>query len=75
MTDKEWAREVERALAAEGLPWRVSAAWVEQVGSTLCADLVDMRSGMERSVRLPRLVFRTEAERRAEILRQHAKRL
>ena len=70
MTQKEWTREVERALAAAGLPWRVAAAWVEQVGSALCAELVDIRSGKERSIRLPALVFRTDKERREEIVRQ-----
>ena len=70
MTQKEWTQEVERALSGAGLPWRVASAWVEQVGSALCAELVDMRTGKERSIRLPGLVFRTEAERRGEIVRQ-----
>ena len=70
VTQKQWAQEVERALSGAGLPWRLTSAWIEQAGSTLCAGLADMRTGSERSIRLPGLVFRTHAERRVEIVRQ-----
>lgn len=69
MTDREWKKELEGALASSALPWRVTAAWVEQVGTVLCADLLDIRSGQERTVRISRLVFTSEPERREEIAR------
>ena len=70
MTEKEWKEEVGRALAAAGLPWGVSAAWVQQNSFDCVAELVDSRSGKERSIKLSHQRFPTEAERRAEIVRQ-----
>jgi hypothetical protein len=70
MTDKQWQQEVNSALAGAGLPWRASAAWVEQGGVALCAELVDTRTGKERAIRLSAVVFGSESERRAEIARQ-----
>lgn len=69
MTDRQWKEELERAIAAFAYPWRVRTAWVEQAGSLLGADLVDTRTGNERTIRLAALVFRTDAERRTEIAR------
>lgn len=70
VTDREWRDEAERMLAAVGLPWRVVAAWTEQAGTVLCADLVDTRSGRDRSIRIPAVAFSTQAERRGELVRQ-----
>jgi hypothetical protein len=70
MTPKDWKEEVATAVAGLGLPWRVFAAWVERDGATCCAELTDTRSGKERTVRLSRQVFASEADRRAEIVRQ-----
>lgn len=70
MTDKEWKEEVAGVLAGGGLPWSVAAAWVEQASAMCCADVVDQRSGKERSIRLSRQHFQTAPARRAEIVRQ-----
>ena len=70
MTDKAWDEEVRRVIASSGLPWRVFAAWVQQ-GSDRCeAELVDMRSGKERTISLSHQQFPTDAARRVEIERQ-----
>jgi hypothetical protein len=70
MTDKIWKAEVADALAATGLPWRVTAAWVEQ-GSSMCgADLTDTRTGKEQRIRLSVTQFPSPSDRRAEIRRQ-----
>ena len=70
MTQKEWQEEVDRAVAGSGLPWRLSAAWLEQNSARCCAEVKDTRSGKERTVRLSHSQFTTTAERRAEIVRQ-----
>lgn len=70
MTDKDWKEEVQSALAGAGLPWLVTAAWVGRGEAGCEAELVDMRTGRERTIRLSHQQFSTEAERRAEIVRQ-----
>jgi hypothetical protein len=57
-------------VAAAGLPWRVSTAWVEQKGPVYVADLTDTRSGRECRVSVESGRFPTAADRRAEIARQ-----
>ena len=69
MTNKEWNAEIDSAVAGLGLPWRVFAAWVER-DIVCCAELTDTRSGRDRTVKLSRQEFPTEAGRRAEIVRQ-----
>jgi hypothetical protein len=70
MTDKEWTEEVDRAVAGAALPCRVHAAWVQH-GSVMCyAELVDTRSGKDRTIEVSRKEFATVAARRAEIVRQ-----
>jgi hypothetical protein len=61
---------VEGIVAATALPWRVSAAWTEHAGTVLCAELVDKRTGGDRSIRLSAATFGSEGERREEIVRQ-----
>ena len=68
MTRTEWRTELERAVAAAGHPWRVVAAWVD--GALCGADLIDLLSGLDNSVRLCAAWFRTDAERQEEIARQ-----
>jgi len=68
--DKAWKEEVTGVLAGGGLPWTVGAAWVEQTSAMCCADVVNQRSGKERSIRIPQQQFPTAAARRAEIVRQ-----
>ena len=70
MTKKDWTDEVEGVIAAAGLPWRVTTAWVEQHSPMCSADLSDIRNGQQRRVTLARDRFPTPAERRAEIVRQ-----
>lgn len=70
MIDKAWKEEIARAVDGSGLPWRVSAAWVEQNGPTYCAELTDTRNGKECRVTLAGDRFQTTAERRVEISRQ-----
>jgi len=77
LTTKAWTEEITRTVAASGLPWRVSAAWVEQKRPLCCADLTDTRTGRDRRVSIERDRFPTPADRRAEITRQldfHARR-
>ena len=69
MKQKEWEQEVATAIAG-GLPWRVLSAWLDQGSHDCCADLVDERTGKQRSVRLSRLTMSTAALRRQEIRRQ-----
>jgi hypothetical protein len=70
MTKKDWTDEVEGVVAAAGLPWRVTTAWVEQHTPLCCAELSDTRTGQQRRVILARDRFPTPPERRAEIVRQ-----
>jgi len=70
VTDKMWKGEVADSLAASGLPWRVTAAWVSQGGVTCGALLVDVRTGKERSISLSHEACASAAGRRAEIIRQ-----
>ncbi len=70
VTDKAWKVEVADSIAASGLPWRVSAAWVNQGGVTCGAVLVDVRTGKERTVSLSHETHASAADRRAEIIRQ-----
>jgi hypothetical protein len=78
VTDRKgWTEEVSGTVAAAGLPWRVSTAWVEQHEPVYVADLIDTRSGRECRVSVESLRFPTAADRRAEIARQlqaHVKR-
>jgi hypothetical protein len=70
MTPKDWNQEVVSAVGGLGLPWRVSSSWIEPDGAMCCAELTDTRSGKERTVRLSREAFASQADRRAEIVRQ-----
>jgi hypothetical protein len=70
VTDKEWKEEVERAVAGAGVLWEVRSAWIERRSDVYAADLVDKRTGTDRTVRLSSPEFPTAAERRAEIVRQ-----
>lgn len=70
MTDKEWKEEVERVVAGAGVRWEVRSAWIERRSDVYAADLIDQRSGAERTVRLSSSEFSTAAQRRAEIVRQ-----
>ena len=70
MKDKAWKEEVGGVLAGGGLPWSVAAAWVEQAGVMCCADVIDQRSGKDRSIRVSLEEFPTAAARRLEIARQ-----
>ena len=67
---KTWVEEASRTVAASGLPWRVTAAWVEQKGLLLCADLRDTRTGKECRLTLQHDQFPTPAHRRAEVTRR-----
>jgi hypothetical protein len=69
MTDKEWKEEVERVVASAGVPWVVRVAWIERRSEVYAADLVDNRSGKERTIRFSSQKHATAPERRAEILR------
>ena len=70
MKSSQWKEEVERAVAASGLPWRVSFAWIEENAAQCCADVTDRRYENDRTLRLSEKQFVTEAQRRAEIVRQ-----
>jgi hypothetical protein len=70
MKPKEWNEEVQSAVAGLGLPWRISATWVERDGTMCCANLTHTTSGKERTVRVSRQTFAAAADRRAEVVRQ-----
>ena len=65
-----WKEEVERVLAAQGLPYRVNKSWVEQSSPLCCALLADVRTGGERLITIAADRFPTLEKRRAEIVRQ-----
>jgi molybdenum-dependent DNA-binding transcriptional regulator ModE len=67
---KAWTEELERAVAGAGLPFRVAFAWVEKGNQVWCAELVDRRTGGDRSIRLDASQFATEMERKNEVVRQ-----
>ena len=68
--ERAWKEEVERAVDGSGLPWRVSAAWIEQKRPMYCASLTDTRSGKECRVSLSPDDFATVSARRIESVRQ-----
>jgi hypothetical protein len=70
VTDKAWKEEVETVVASSGLPWVVRSAWIERRSEVYAADLIDKRSGAERTVRVSSRDFPFAAARRAEIERQ-----
>jgi len=70
MTEKEWREEVDRLLAASGMPWRLFAAWVESNRTTCCAEVTHTSTGKLRTIRLSQSQFNTVAARRAEVARQ-----
>jgi hypothetical protein len=70
LTDKEWKEEVERVVASAGVPWVFRAGWIERRNEMLCAELIDKRSGTERTIRLSSQQFATPPARRVEIVRQ-----
>jgi hypothetical protein len=70
MIDKAWKEEVARGVDGLGLPWRVSAAWVDKNGPMVYAELTDTRNGKECRVSLSTDRFPTPADRRVEIARQ-----
>ena len=69
-SSKAWTEELERAVAGAGLPFRVAVAWVEKGDHIWCAELVDRRTGADRSIRLDASQFATEMERKNEVIRQ-----
>ena len=69
MTEKDWKEEVARVVASAGVPWVVKAAWIEKRSEAYVAELVDNRSGKERTIRFSGQQHGTAPERRAEILR------
>ena len=72
MTDREWNEELSTIVASAGLPWRVSAAWVQSGRDTCGAELTHTSSGKVRSLAISLKEFPTKADRRGEIVRQLA---
>ena len=68
--EQQWAGEVGRAVAASGLPWRVSLCRCAPAFSRGWAELVHRRSGRWCQIVLPLREFSTPAGRVAEISRQ-----
>ncbi len=66
---KAWSEELERVVAGAGLPFRVTFAWIEKGNNAWCAELVDRRTGADRSIRLDAGQFPTEMERKGEVVR------
>ena len=73
MKPSQWKEEVDRAIAASGLPWRVSSTWLEDDAGQCCAIITDRRFGRDRTIRFSQQEFSTEQQRRAELVRQLTK--